>query len=65
MPLDATPVIPKGLFTLVARLGSVHQDPLAVAVSREHPPPLMFQSHFATCPNADSHRVVDRATSDR
>ena len=56
MPLDAAPVIPKGLFTLVARLGSVHQDPLAVSVSREHPPPLMFQSHFATCPNANEHR---------
>lgn len=53
MPLDRAPVIPKGLFVLTARPGQ--EAPLASSVASSQTPAL-YQSHFATCPQADEHR---------
>lgn len=50
IPLDAEPYVPPGLF-VIAR---------DIAVSLEHATgpagPVLYRSHFATCPNAKKHR---------
>ena len=53
MPMDAEPVLPPGLFILV-RGGSLL---FARSLASSHAQvPSLYQSHFATCPNADEHR---------
>lgn len=54
MPVDAEPVIPKGLFVLTEQTDR-SMPPLATSAASLSVPRL-FQSHFATCPNADEHR---------
>jgi len=54
MPVDAEPT-PDGNVTLVPPLES-YDSPLAVVSSERDPSSTRYTSHFATCPNADSHR---------
>lgn len=51
IPMDAAPVKPKGLFIL-----QPDGDALIAYSTSSAVAPLLYQSHFATCPNADEHR---------
>lgn len=52
IPLDAEPIAPTpGRFLL-----SNDDPPVATAITIAKTPLRQYVSHFATCPNADSHR---------
>lgn len=53
IPMDAEPVKLPGLFVLMKQ-GSLLRA--SSAGSRGDVVPALYQSHFATCPNAASHR---------
>jgi hypothetical protein len=55
VPLDAKNFIPKGLFTLEAEGRDYDKPPRAVAVGTK-PLGLIYQTHYATCPDADQWR---------
>lgn len=55
IPMNPEPVVPPGLFVLIDRPG---HPPDAISLARATGParPRLYESHFATCPDADRHR---------
>jgi hypothetical protein len=57
IPMNPDPVVPPGLFVLDEVVGS-GKPPTAISLARATGPsgPRLYESHFATCPDAAKHR---------